>query len=204
MWRQRSLPRQPPASRSRRRRLPELYLPDARLADLVIGLLSLIWGTTYFVIREGLNDLPPLTAVSTRFALAALLFVLLAPPMARREGGERPGLKISAVLALCNFSFSYGIIYVCETKLPSGLVSVLWATFPMMLAILSNRFLPSEKLRHSQWLGMVFGFVVGDQFGDRISPQRSQVWELAAALGVAATVVCLIHGVLFALKHIGG
>ena len=131
----------------------------ARLADLVIGTLSLIWGTTYFVIREGLADLPPLTAVSARFSLAAILFALLAPAIARREGGSRPGLKISAVLALCNFSFSYAIIYVCETRLPSGLVSVLWGTFPMMLAILSQRFLPSEKLGRGQWLGMLLGFV---------------------------------------------
>jgi len=52
--------------------------------------------------------------------------------------------------------------------------------------------------------GMVFGFVVGDAFGDRVRPQRSQVWELAAALAVGATAVCLLHGVLFAWKFIGG
>ena len=33
-----------------------------------------------------------------------------------------------------NFGVSYGIVYTTETVLPSGLVSVLWAVFPLMMA----------------------------------------------------------------------
>ncbi|MEQ8768451.1 MAG: EamA family transporter [Planctomycetota bacterium] len=130
-----------------------------RVTDLIIGLLSLVWGTTYFVIQEGLSDLPPFTAVGVRFAIAGSIFALIAPAISRREGGRRPGLRISLVLGLGNFTIAYAIVYVVETKLPSGLVSVFWGTFPLMLATCVRIFLPDEVMSRRQWLGFSIGFL---------------------------------------------
>jgi len=127
-------------------------------ADLIIGLLSLIWGTTYFVIRKGLEDLPPFTAAGVRFTLAAAVFAVVAHVLARREGGRPPGARLSLVSGLLNFACPYGIVYLTETRLPSGLVSVLWGTFPLVLAVLSHAFLPGERLGRRQWAGFGVGF----------------------------------------------
>lgn len=135
--------------------------PPARHAvaiDLVIGLLSVIWGTTYFVIRQGLEDLPPFTAAAARFTVAAAVFACVAPAIARREGGRAPGTRLTLVLGLCNFTLSYGLVYVAETRLPSGLVSLLWGTFPVMLAGLTGFLLPEERVTARQWAGFAVGF----------------------------------------------
>ena len=131
---------------------------EARI-NLVIGLLSLIWGTTYFVVRQGLQDLAPFTAAGARFVLAALVFAALTPWLSRRERGERPTWTQSVMMGLFNFAIPYGIVYSCQAKLPSGLTSVLWATFPLMIAIATRFFLPSIELTARQWFGFLVGFL---------------------------------------------
>ena len=124
----------------------------------VIALLSTIWGSTYFVIRVGLEDLPPFTAAAVRFSLACGLMAGLARLLAGREGGGPPTRTMSLIMGLFNFGATYGIVYWSETILPSGLVSVLWAVFPMMMAVCAHWFLPGERLRPRQWGGFLIGF----------------------------------------------
>lgn len=132
--------------------------PSRAVVRLLIGLLCLIWGSTWLVIRGGLVDVPPLTGAAARFVVAGTLMALLAPALARREGGGRPGWRLSVVLGTLNIAASYAIVYRTETVLPSGLVSVLWSVFPLMLGVLAHVWLPSERLVGRQWLGLVLGF----------------------------------------------
>src|SRR5690606_25893154 len=51
-----------------------------------------------------------------------------------------------------------GIVYWSETRLPSGLVSVLWGVYPLLQAAAGHVALPGERLTRSQALGFVLGF----------------------------------------------
>ncbi|MBN2490900.1 MAG: EamA family transporter [Planctomycetes bacterium] len=128
-------------------------------ALLLIGLLCLIWGSTWLVIAEGLDDLPPFTSAALRFALAFAVMCGVAQTFRRREGGVAPPLRLVLVAGVLQFGVSYGVVYWTETRLPSGLVSVLWAVFPLMVAFLGHRLLPGERLRLGSWLGFGLGFV---------------------------------------------
>ena len=125
---------------------------------LPFALLCAIWSSTWFVIKDGLSTIPPMTGAALRFAIAALVFATLAPSLARREGGARPPAWLSLVMGLCNFAISYGIVYWGEQVLPSGLASVLWATFPMLVVIVSLVALPEERLGLRRAAGFVVGF----------------------------------------------
>lgn len=132
--------------------------PAPWLINTVIAVLALIWGSTYFVIRAGLEDLPPFTGAGVRFAVACLVMAVVAHFLGRREGGRAPSPSLSVAMGVCNFSVNYGIVYWSETILPSGLVSVLWAIFPMLVAICAHFFLPGERLGTRQWSGFAVGF----------------------------------------------
>jgi drug/metabolite transporter (DMT)-like permease len=133
--------------------------PKPSVGGLLIALLCLIWGSTWLVIRRGLVDLPPFTSAGARFVLAAAAMTAVAHKLRHREGGRAPAVWLSAVVGVSNFGVSYGIVYWSETRLPSGLSSVLWSTFPMFMAFAGHFFLHGERLVARQWSGFALGFL---------------------------------------------
>lgn len=133
--------------------------PSSLKVLLLTALLCLIWGSTWVVIKNGLEDLPPLGSAAARFTLAAALMSLVGALFAAREGGSRPTLLLSLVLGCLNFAGSYGIVYWTEARLPSALVSVLWAVYPLLQAVVGHLFLPGERLAPAQGLGFGLGFL---------------------------------------------
>ncbi len=150
-------------------------VPSPLLTNVLIALLCLVWGSTWLVIKVGLEELPPLGSAGVRFIVAGVTMAAVCAWLARREGGGRP--PRSAVLAhgLCQFVLNYALVYASETVLPSGLVSVLWSVFPLMMALTGHFVTRSEPLRARQWLGFVIAFfgIVILFFTDvaRISPR---------------------------------
>ncbi|MEM7203522.1 MAG: DMT family transporter [Planctomycetota bacterium] len=131
--------------------------PGTGLQLILIGVLCLIWGSTWLVIAEGLDELPPLTSLASRFALAGSVFAALAPRLHAIEGGAAPTWPLRLVMGGLNFALSYAVIYWVEQTVPSGLTSVLWGTFPILIAVGAHFCLPGERLRWLSSLGLVVG-----------------------------------------------
>jgi len=131
--------------------------PSKLVTNLCIALLCAVWGSTWIVIRFGLRDLPAMTSGGARFVVAGVAMCAVAALFGKREGGSKPPAWLWITLGVCNFALSYGIVYATEEVLPSGLVSLLWGVFPMLMALSSHYFLPGERLHGAQWLGFVVG-----------------------------------------------
>ena len=123
-----------------------------------VALLCLVWGSTWIVIQQGLEDLPPFTSAGVRFAIAALGMSVVARRLAAREGGTSPPRHLVLAMGGLNFGVSYGIVYWVETRVPSALTAVLWAVYPILLALVSHWLLPGERLRGRQWAGLLLAF----------------------------------------------
>ena len=74
--------------------------------------------------------MPVFSGAALRFSLAAFVFVLIAPTLAKREGGSAPGWRLSMAMGFLNFAISYGVVYWGEQVLPSGLASVVDRIMP--------------------------------------------------------------------------
>lgn len=127
------------------------------LAYVLLGLVCLVWGSTWLVIKIGLRELPALTAAGLRIIIAGLTMAAVAPWLAAREGGVRPAWSVVLAQALSQFTFNYAIVYYAEGILPSGLVSVLWSVFPLLIALGGHFVTRSERLSGYQWLGCAIG-----------------------------------------------
>jgi len=132
--------------------------PSTQLVVAIVALLCVVWGSTWIVISAGLRDLPPLTTAGARFLLSALIMSLIAPTLAKREGGDKPAFSAWFWVGLLNFAASYAIVYWSETHLPSGLTSVLWSVYPILMAVSGSLFLSGEKIRTRQGVGFALGF----------------------------------------------
>lgn len=133
--------------------------PSAWVTRGVIGVLSLIWGSTWIVIAKGLASLPPFTSAGVRFTLAAVVMALIAPHFARKEGGAKPKPALWVQVGLTSFTASYAIVYWTETRLPSAITCILWSVFPMTMALSSHFFLGHRLRGVRPWLGFALGFV---------------------------------------------
>jgi drug/metabolite transporter (DMT)-like permease len=134
------------------------YKPPALLASGAVVFMCLIWGSTWFVIGEGIADVPPLTAAGWRFVLGGAGMAVVAHFLARREGGLKPPLWMTLYQGALNFAPSYALVYWAETVIPTGLVAVLWAVYPLFVAAAAHVWLPEERLHRSQALGFVAAF----------------------------------------------
>lgn len=165
--------------------------PSRALLVACITLLCLVWGSTWVVIAGGLDDLPPFTAAAARFSLAALAMLFLGPFLARKEGGRAPSLSLVLTVGCLNFAASYGIVYWSEQYLPSSLVAVLWAAFPLMMGVLGHLFLEGERLRPMQWLGLLAGFAgVGLLFATDL--RNTETSLKAGAILLLSPLACAI------------
>jgi drug/metabolite transporter (DMT)-like permease len=151
-----------------------------------MGLISVVWGSTWLVIRTGLEAMPPLFGAGIRFVVAGLVMAALVPWLRAREGGERPPLVVVLVQAVTQFAGNFALVYWCETVIPSGLVSVLWATFPLMMALTGHFVTRSERLHGRQWFGLLLAFGgVASLFGTDVASvgPRAVVMGLLLLLG---------------------
>lgn len=133
--------------------------PGPLLKTLSIVVMIAIWGTTWAAIRVGLEDVPPFTGVALRFALASVVLLVVALALGLRPGTTSRERRMWLLHGPLSFAISYAVTYWAEQWVPSGLTAVLFATFPLFLAILAHRFLPGESLGPLAVGGVVLGFV---------------------------------------------
>ncbi len=103
-----------------------------------------LWGTTFLAIRIAVEELPPLYAAGVRFFIAGtvLLGFMLARGAARPTAAQWRNLL---VLSLLMFVAEYGPLFWAEKYVPSGVVSVLAATIPIITLVMEMLILRKQK-----------------------------------------------------------
>jgi drug/metabolite transporter (DMT)-like permease len=133
--------------------------PQAWATAASLGALILIWGTTWAAIRIGLEGIPPFAGVAMRFGLAGALLVAWGARRGSVWPRDRRAAALAALNTVCTFLVPYVLVYWAEQWVPSGLVAVLFATFPLFVALLAHPFLPEERLTVRTVLGTLLGLL---------------------------------------------
>jgi drug/metabolite transporter (DMT)-like permease len=122
--------------------------PDTRtrvLSWIALGIVYLVWGSTYLAIRVGVGHVPPLLLAGIRYVIAGTLLYPIAsrasagapgdgPDGGKARPGARAWLAASVVGVLLLFGGNGGVS-VAETTLPSGVAAVLVATVPLWMIV---------------------------------------------------------------------
>src|SRR5260370_35817106 len=107
---------------------------DARDWSL-LGLLSILWGGSFFFNGVVLKELPPLTVVFLRVALAAVILLPLLWVYRIRFPEGVSGWKPFWAIGLLNNVLPFSLIVMGQTYIPSGLASILNATTPLSTVV---------------------------------------------------------------------
>ncbi len=135
----------------------------------VFIILSLIWSSTWLVIKIGLDVVPPFLAAGWRFLAAFIVLLIYFYKLKLIFPRDFKSHLFFIAFAMLNFTGGYAAVYWGEQYVNSGLASVLFSVMPFYVILFSLKFLPSEELTIKKALGVVVGFIgVAVIFSDQL------------------------------------
>lgn len=152
----------------------------------MLVLLSMFWGGSYLFNALALRDLPVFTVVAFRVLVGGLALHLALRVMRIPFPLDRSSLKAYAGMAILNCALPFCLIVFGQTRVPSGLASILNATTPIFTMVLAHLFLASERLDLRRAAGVLIGFAgVVVLFRDRLGAGTGELIGLVACLGAS-------------------
>jgi drug/metabolite transporter (DMT)-like permease len=103
-------------------------------------LITLIWSSTWIVIKGQLGTVPPIWSVSYRFLLSAATMLATARLAGVRIGLDRRGHGLALLLGIFQFVLNYNLVYAAELYVTSGLVAVVFALLIVPNAAMARLF----------------------------------------------------------------
>jgi drug/metabolite transporter (DMT)-like permease len=124
-----------------------------------LGLLSVMWGSSYLFIKIGVETLPPLSLVALRVLVGfAVLLVVVAATRTPLPRDLRTQGHL-AVLGAVNIAIPFWLIGWAEQHIPSGLTGILQSTSPFFTLVLAATFIHDEHVTRGRVAGMALGFL---------------------------------------------
>ena len=128
--------------------------PQSTRAAILIpfGIVTLIWGSTWLVIRDQIAVVPPSWSVSYRFLVAGVAMLFYA--LVRRESFrlDARGWGFAAALGASQFCLNFNFVYRAELYITSGLVAVVFALLLVPNAFFARVFL-GQRLGRQLMIG---------------------------------------------------
>ncbi|MFU8840163.1 MAG: EamA family transporter [Nitriliruptoraceae bacterium] len=140
-------------------RLPAAHRQGLRIAS-ALAVVYLVWGSTYLAMSVVVTTVPPLLAMSVRFAVAGVLLLALAR-LRQPRGAWRPRpaeLVQAVVTGVLLLVGGTGLVAVAQTRISSGLAALLASTVPLFLALFARVAL-GEHLSARAGAGLLVGLV---------------------------------------------
>ncbi len=129
---------------------------DALAALVVVGVCA-SWGLNQVAIKLALAGIPPLTQCAMRSAAASLLVLLWSRgrghALLERDGTLWPGIAAGLLFTLEFVLIYLGLVWTTASR---AVVFIYLAPFFVVLG--ARVFLPSDRFRPAQWLGLALSF----------------------------------------------
>ena len=123
--------------------------------------LALLWGASFMFIKVAVRELTPATLIMGRLGLAALTLAALAPfVVGTRETLHQ--LRANAgwlvAVALVNTALAFWLLSWGETRIDSGLASIIQASVPIFNAVIAFVAFREVRVTGVRLLGVAVGF----------------------------------------------
>jgi drug/metabolite transporter (DMT)-like permease len=150
----------------------------------------LIWGSTWMMIKIGLRGAPPLTSIAVRMTIASTIVAVILALARIRLPRDARFVGLGVFVGVFQVILPYTFVYYGEQRIPSGVAAVLYATFPLLVAVLARLWL-STPLTARKLAGVAAGIVgVVVIFSDNLRLGNNQAAGTAMVMGsVAASAI---------------
>ncbi|GAC1538351.1 MAG: drug/metabolite exporter YedA [Polyangiales bacterium] len=130
------------------------------LPYVALGIVYVVWGSTYLGIRVAVETIPPLLMAGARFLLAGVIVFTIAVLTGDRAGDRIRAVhwRSAAIIGSLLLLGGNGMVGVAETRLPSGIAALVVATVPLWFTGL-DRLLYKARVSLAAAAGMLLGLV---------------------------------------------
>ena len=118
--------------------------------------LSALWGSSFFFFKVLVAQLPPFTVVLGRVGLAAIILNLFLVVRRDPMTTKLPWGQF-IVMGILNNVIPFSLIVWGETRVSSGLASILNATTPVFTVVAAHFLTRTERLTWARAVGVLFG-----------------------------------------------
>lgn len=163
---------------------------------LAYGACILIWGTTWFAVRQCVlpGAFPPFTACAFRFSIALVcLAFLFITGIVRAPLPDRRTIFWTVVCGVLSVG-GFTMVYSAERAISGALAAIISTTTPIVTALLAT-VTKTEKVTMSSLIGAVIGIIgVSLIFGDRLQVSTAQAEGIVMIM--VSVVLSTVAGVI--------
>ena len=173
----------------------------SRRYPAMLAAVALLWGASFMFIKIAVRELAPATLVAGRIGIGALTMALIVPFLA---GGRatvaaiRANLGWLVVVGLVNMALPFWLLSWGETRIDSGLASIIQGSVPIFNAVIAFGFFRDVKVTGLRLVGVGIGFV-----GVALLVGAQPQGKVVGALAVVGMALCYAVGQLLAARHLG-
>jgi drug/metabolite transporter (DMT)-like permease len=151
-----------------------------------LGVVYVVWGSTYLAIRVADRTIPPFLMAGARFLVAGSLLFAWAVRRGDERGEDRPGPRqwlAATVAGGLLLAGGNGAVVWAETRVDSGVAALVIATVPIWMAVMT-----AVRDRRGVSIRVLGGLVVGFG-GTALLIHATERGSGQAAVGAVAVVV---------------
>jgi drug/metabolite transporter (DMT)-like permease len=168
----------------------------------MLVVLALIWGSSFMFIKVAVRELDPATLIFGRLGLAALtLTVVVGVTLGARAilRELRAHWLPLLVVGLVNTAVPFWLLSWGETRIDSGLASIIQASVPIFNALLAFAFFHDQRAARAQLVGVTVGFL-----GVALLVGAQPEGKILGALAVVGMAACYGLGGLLTRRLLAG
>jgi drug/metabolite transporter (DMT)-like permease len=166
----------------------------------MLGVVGLLWGASFLCIKVAVRELEPATLILGRLGLATLALAVF---VAVRVGSRKTWSQIRdhglwlVVVGVVNVAVPFWLLSWGETRIDSGLASILQASVPIFNAVIAFAFFREVRVTGLRLAGVAIGFV-----GVALLVGAQPHGKAVGALAVCGMALCYAVGQLLAGRHL--
>src|SRR5262245_10918929 len=100
-----------------------------------LGIVYVVWGSTYLAIKVAVRTLPPLLTAGTRFACAAAVLAAILAVLGRSLRVTPQEALAAAGIGIALLAGGVGLVHVAETRIDSGVAALIAGSVPLQIVV---------------------------------------------------------------------
>jgi drug/metabolite transporter (DMT)-like permease len=161
-----------------------------RSVTLPFIIFTLIWGSTWIVIRGQLGTVSPQWSVTYRFVIAAIAMALIATVKGEELRLSRNGIVAAIVLGFTQFCVNFNAVYLAERHITSGVVATVFALLLIPSSLLAWAFLGQRPTSRFAWSSLIAVAGIGLLFAHELNEHAASSRQIV--VGIAITLVGML------------